>query len=73
MKRKDKITIKIILKLFLFLISILCIFAFVSIIDSLTIRGGLIGLILITSLCVLCGITINARDLVYIKNILERK
>ena len=72
MKKRDRITIKIILKIFLLILAILSIFAFVSIIESLTIRGGVFGLTIITALCVLCGITISARDLVYIKNIFNR-
>lgn len=72
MKEKLIKKIKIILKFLLLILSILFIFAFVSIMDSLTIRGSLLGLMLITVLLVLCGCTIHAKDLIYIKNIFSR-
>lgn len=72
MKKENRVTGRIILKIFLLILTILSIFAFVSIIESLTIRGGVFGLIIITALCVLCGITISARDLIHMKNIFSR-
>lgn len=72
MKKENRVTGRIILKIFLLILAILSIFAFVSIIESLTIRSSIFGLIIITALYILCDITISARDLVYIKNIFSR-